>query len=54
MEVCRIWKSPIPEPLKMGAIVLTTLPIVLVYPFVQKIFCKRVVDWFSKRIKTLY
>lgn len=31
-------KSPIPEPLKMGAIVLTTIPIVLVYPFVQKYF----------------
>jgi putative aldouronate transport system permease protein len=33
-------KSPIPEPLKMGAIVLTTIPIVMVYPFVQKYFVK--------------
>jgi len=33
-------RAPIPETLKMGAIVLTTLPIVCVYPFVQKYFIK--------------
>lgn len=31
---------PIPETLKMAAIVLTTIPIVMVYPFVQKYFVK--------------
>jgi len=33
-------RPPIPESLKMGAIVITTLPIVCVYPFVQKYFVK--------------
>ncbi len=31
---------PVPETLKMACIVLTTLPIVCVYPFVQKYFVK--------------
>ena len=30
--------TPPPETLKMAAIVLTVLPIVIVYPFVQKYF----------------
>ena len=33
-------QPPVPETLKMAAIVLTTLPIVMVYPFVQKYFVK--------------
>ena len=33
-------QPPVPETLKMAAIVLTTIPIVMVYPFVQKYFVK--------------
>ena len=33
---------PPPELLKMGAIVVTILPIALVYPFLQKYFVKGV------------
>lgn len=33
-------RAPVPETLKMGAIMLTTIPIILVYPFVQKYFVK--------------
>ena len=33
-------KPPVPETLKMAAIVITTVPIVMVYPFVQKYFVK--------------
>lgn len=33
-------QPPVPETLKMAAIVLTTIPIVMVYPLVQKYFVK--------------
>lgn len=33
-------RAPVPETLKMGAIVITTIPIVCVYPFIQKYFVK--------------
>lgn len=39
-EIARVQNdvAPMPEPMKMAAIVITTIPIVIVYPFVQKYF----------------